>query len=341
MDHYIDFCAEQGIEYHSLDGLDQAWYGGPIVPYEGADITKSSADIDLPAVLDYARRKGVRLRLWLHWQAAKAHMTTAFPLYEKWGIEGVMLDFMDRDDQQMIAFLHEAVRLAAKHHLSVSLHGASKPTGLGRTYPNLLTSEAVLNLEYNKWDPKGVPPDYEVTVPFVRMLAGPLDFHQGSFRHVWPRDFAPRNVAPVVIGTRARMLASYVVIENHLPMAADYPAAYRHQPGLEFLRQVPASWDETRVVDGIPEQSITIARRRGQEWYVGTMNGARAQRVSIALGFLGRGAFDADVYEDDPDPTHPPSSVIRRRLRVTSLDTLRLDLAQAGGHVAYLTPVKE
>lgn len=340
MKHYIDFCAEQGIAYHTLDGFDTAWYGGPIVPYQGADITKSVAAIDLPEVLAYARQRGVRLRLWLHWEAAKAHMKTAFPLYEKWGIEGVMLDFMDRDDQEMLTFLREAVRLAAQHHLTVSLHGASKPTGLQRTYPNLLTSEAVLNLEYDKWDANGVPPEHEVTVPFTRMLAGPLDFHQGSFRHAWPRDFAPRNVAPLVKGTRARTLASYVVFENYLPMVADYPAAYRHQPGLTFLAEVPTTWDETRVLNGMPGQYITMARRSGSQWFVGSMTDSHARRLTIPLDFLGHGPFIADVYEDDPDPSHPPSSLIRRRLQVTATDTLQADLAPAGGHAVRVIPVR-
>jgi alpha-glucosidase len=295
-------------------------------------------EIDLPEVLSYARQKGVRLRLWLHWQAAKTHMRTAFPLYEKWGIEGVMLDFMDRDDQEMVNFLHEAVRLAAQHRLTVTMHGAAKPTGLCRTYPNLLTTEGVLNLEYNKWDSQGVPPEHEVTVPFIRMLAGPLDFHQGSFRHVWPREYEPRNVAPVVKGTRARTLASYVVFENHLPMVADYPAAYRKQPGLEFLGHVPATWDETRVLGGAVGQYITIARRSGQQWYVGSMTDGSPRQLAIPLDFLGPGQFVAEVYADDLAAPDQPSKLIFRRLEVSAGETLRTDLAPAGGHVIRLIP---
>jgi alpha-glucosidase len=340
MKHYIDFCAEQGIEYHTLDGFDRAWYGGPIVPYQGADITRSVPEIDLPEVLGYARRKGVRLRLWLNWQAAQAHMQAAFPLYEQWGIEGVMLDFMDRDDQSMVNFLQEAVRLAARHRLTVTMHGVSKPTGLCRTYPNLLTTEAVLNLEYNKWDPQGVPPEHEVTVPFTRMLAGPLDFHQGSFRHVRPREFEPHNVAPVVKGTRARTLASYVVFENHLPMVADYPAAYLKQPGLELLRQIPATWEETRVVGGAVGQYITVARRAGKQWYVGSMTDSSPRQLAIPLDFLGPEQFVAEVYADDLDAPDQPSKLMIRRLQVVARDALRADLAPAGGHVVRLTPVR-
>lgn len=335
--HYIDFCAVHGIEYHTLDGFDdQAWYGGPIVPYEGADIMTSAPEIDLPEVIEYAHRKGIRLRLWMHWQAARAHMETAFPLYERWGIEGVMLDFMDRDDQAMITFLRDAIELAAKHHLTVTLHGAAKPTGLRRTYPNLLTSEAVLNLEYNKWDSVGVSPDHEVTVPYLRMLAGPLDFHQGSFRHVWPRDYAPRRVGPVAQGTRARTLASYIVFENHLPMVADYPAAYRDQPGLQLLKQVPATWDETRVLSGSIGESITIARRSGRQWYVGSMTDERPRSQTIPLDFAGPGRFIAEVYADDLDARDEPSRMTFRRLEVSSADTIRADMAPAGGHVIRL-----
>jgi alpha-glucosidase len=156
--HYIDFCAEAGIPYHSLDGLDNvAWYGGPIVPYEGADITKGIAGLDLREVVRYAKEKGVRLRIWMHWRAAEKHMERAFPLYREWGIEGVMLDFMDRDDQEMVRFLRRALKMAADNRLTVTLHGVGEPTGLERTFPNLLTNEAVLNLEYDKWDPAGVP----------------------------------------------------------------------------------------------------------------------------------------------------------------------------------------
>src|SRR5262249_10690295 len=177
-----------------------------------------------------------------------AFMDKAFPLYREWGIEGVMLDFMDRDDQEMNRFVRKAVKLAADNQLTVTLHGCPKPTGLERTYPNLLTSEAVMNLEYDKWDPIGITSDHELTVPFTRMLAGPLDFHQGSFRAVKPEAFKPRNEAPLVIGTPARTLASYVVYQNHLSMVADYPSAYRGHPGLPILAAIPTTWDDTKVL---------------------------------------------------------------------------------------------
>lgn len=265
--YYIDFCAEAGIPYHSLDGRDNvAWYGGPIVPYEGADITRGIEGLDLLEVLRYAKSRGVKIRLWMHWKAAEAHMERAFPLYHEWGVEGVMLDFMDRDDQEMVRFLRRALELAAANRLTVTLHGVGAPTGLERTYPNLLTSEAVLNQEYDKWDKLGVPPEHELTVPFTRMLAGPLDFHQGSLRGVPVGEFRPRNEAPLVMGTPCRMLASYVVLQNHLPMVADYPSAYRGHPATRVLAQIPATWDDTRCLAGAVGQYVVIARRHGGEW---------------------------------------------------------------------------
>ncbi len=337
--HYLDFCAENGIPYHSLDGFDNvAWYGGPIVPYRGADITKSLPSIDLPELLAYARKKGVRLRLWMHWQAAQAHMERAFPLYEKWGIEGVMIDFMDRDDQEMVRFLHRLIRKAAEHRLTVTLHGVSKPTGIQRTYPNLLSFEGVLNLEYNKWDARGSTPEHELMIPFTRMLAGPMDYHLGSFRSVPPAAFKPRNIAPQVIGTPARMLAMYVVYENPLPMVADYPAAYRDQPGLPFLAAIPTVWDETRVLKASVGELLSIARRRGREWWIGTLTDASARELTLPLGFLGRGEYRAEILSDTPAEGGGTPDLRKSEQRVAAGQRLAIRLAPAGGNLIRLQP---
>src|SRR5262245_18673312 len=336
MKHYVDFCAENGIPYHSLDGYENtAWYGGPIVPYKGADITKALTEIDLPELIRYSRDKGVMLRLWMHWEAAKAHMDRAFPLYRSWGIEGVMIDFMDRDDQEMVNFCRDVLRKAAENQLTVTFHGSPKPTGLERTYPNLLSSEGALNLEYNKWDETGCTPEHEVTVPFIRMLAGPMDFHQGSFRGVSVEEFRPQNIAPLVMGTPSRTLASYVVYQNHLPMVADYPSAYRGHPGLSVLAKIPTSWDDVKVLSGAVGEYIVIARRHGDDWYVAAMSDRRRRALDAPLRFLGPGRYRADVYADDQ---------ATRRLRerteeVTALDALKIQMESAGGYVARLTPL--
>jgi alpha-glucosidase len=335
MKHYIDFCAEAGFPYHSLDGIDNiGWYGCQIVPHKPADLTKAVPAIDMPALLRYARDKGVRLRLWLHWKDVKGHMEQAFPLYHSWGIEGVMLDFMDRDDQEMVNFLRDVLRQAADNRLTVTLHGMFKPTGLERTYPNLLTSEGVLNLEYDKWDKLGCPPEHELTVAFTRMLAGPLDFHQGSFRGVPVEDFKPRDKAPLVMGTPVHMLASYVVYQNHLPMVADYPSAYRGHPALPMLAKIPATWDDTKFISGAVGEYVVLTRRHGLDWYIGAMNGRQERAVEVPLSFLQEGAYEAEIFADDPQADHRLS---RRHQQVTKQDVLRLRLEAAGGCVVRLT----
>ena len=336
--HYIDFCAEAGIPYHSLDGVgNTAWYGGPIVPYQGTDPTKAIAGLDLPAVLAHAKAKGVKIRLWMNWGAAEKHMEHAFPAFQGMGIEGVMLDFMDRDDQEMNRFVRKAVKLAAECKLTVTLHGCPQPTGLERTYPNLLSHEGVMNLEYDKWDKLGIPPEHEVTIPFTRMLAGPLDFHQGSFRTVKPEAFKPQNKAPLVMGTPARTLASYVVYQNHLSMVADYPSAYRGHPGTPILAAIPTTWDDTKVLDAEIGAFAVIARRSGASWHIGAMTDRRERTRKLPLTFLPPGKFRAEISGDDETAKF---GLGFRTEVVTGGSTLTLTLAPAGGAYVRIVPVK-
>lgn len=333
--HYIDFCAEQGIPYHSLDGLDIAWYGGPIAPRGPTDVTTAAPSIDLPAILRHAREKGVRIRLWVHWKALKPQIDEAFRCYEEWGIEGVMVDFMDRDDQEMVRFYHEMARKAARHHLTLTLHGSYKPTGMERTWPNVLSYEAALNQEYDKWDERGTPPEHNLDIAFVRMLAGPVDYHQGGMRSVLPASYRHRNRAPPVQGTRAHQLAMYVVYQNHLSMMADYPSAYRGQDGLDFLVDVPASWHDTRVLHAEPGACLVVARRHGGTWYLGGMASKDRREVDLPLRFLSKGRAKVDLWLDDPD--RGPTRLRRESLAVASSGSLRVTMPPAGGFVGRIT----
>lgn len=329
--YYIDFCADAGIPYHSLDGFHEAWYGGPIVPYEGSDPTTPIAGLDLAEVLSYAESKGVEIRVWMNWKAAEAHMERAFPLYEKWGIEGVMLDFMDRDDQEMNRFVRKAMALAARHHLTITLHGCPKPHGLERTYPNLLSHEGVMNLEYNKWDSVGILPEHELTVTYTRMLAGPLDFHQGSFRTVTPEQFKPRNGAPLNMGTPARTLAGYVIYQNHLSMVADYPSAYRHHPALKPLVQIPTTWDETSVIHAELNNELVLARKSGADWHIGIMTDSNARDIEVPLDALKldpKAKYSAEIWHDDLSDTQ---KIHQRTEVVTPSDTIKIKVAPGGG----------
>ena len=330
MKHYLDFAADHDLEYLQIDA---GWHPGTD---EEGDITRSRPEIDLPYLIGYARERGVGILLWVHWKRARAQMEEAFRLYENWGVAGVKIDFMDRDDQEMVGFYHRAASRAASHRLLVNFHGAYKPDGLRRTWPNIITREAVLGLEWNRLG-RRCNPTHDLTLPFTRMLAGPMDYTPGAFRTALRENFQPRVREPLAQGTRCHQLAMYVVYESPLQMLVDYPAAYRGQPGIEFLKNVPTSWDGTRVLDGRVGEFITVARRSGKQWYVGSMTNWERRELSIPLRFLGPGPYRAEVYADvEADP----AGVRRQHLQVRSGDVVAAKLAPGGGHVMRIYPEK-
>lgn len=335
--HYIDFSAEAGLEYCLIDA---GWSAGPVGQGGGGrDITRWNERVNLPELLEYARARKVGLWLWAHWTAVDEQMDRAFPLYEKWGVVGVKVDFMDRDDQQMVDFYHRVARKAAEHRLMVDFHGAFKPCGMMRYYPNVLTHEGVLGLEYLKWSNRATA-DHNVMVSFTRLLAGPLDYTPGGFENVPPAEFSPRNVNPTVPTTRAHQMALYVIFESGFQMLADYPGAYRGTKELEFLKQVPVAWDETRGLGGRPGAWVSVARRKGDAWYIGTITGAEAREVEIPLARVlpaGR-RYTAEIWADAPDAALNPKNTVRTTQTVTATSRLRARLAPAGGHVVVLRP---
>lgn len=338
MDAYIDFDAAHGIAFHTLDGFkEQAWYGGPIGP-DGSfqDLTHARPEIDMAEILSRAARQGMRLRLWCHWVPLQAQLDAALDQWEKWGIAGLMVDFMNRDDQEMVAFYDEVARKAADHHLTVVYHGAYKPTGENRTWPNLLSREAVRGTEYNKFENNpGSTPAHEAITPFTRMLAGPMDIHEGGFDHVAPAAFRIRYSAPQVMGTRARALATYVVEENELPMVADTPANYSDATGFDFVAQTPSTWDETRVLAGDVGHYIVVARRKGAEWWLGAITNGQARVLTVRLPLPGND-WTLDGYADAR--TGPAATHVKSRIKAG--EPLVLHLAEAGGYAARLTPLE-
>lgn len=331
--HYIDFCAENGIEYHSFDGFDEAWYGGGVSePDSHVDVTKSIAALDMPWLLSYARKRGVRPRIWLHWRALAQmpDIEKVFSTYEAWGVEGVMIDFLNRDDQEMVRFHTRLIQLAARHHLTINFHGVWKPTGVDRTYPNLLSHEAVMGAEFDKWLEKGVPPEHEIKAAFVRMLAGSLDVHPGSFRPVGQNEFRPQEIAPQTIGTLARELAHYIVFESGMQMLVDFPESYLAKPqALQFLRMIPASWDETRVLEGDPMSHIVMARRKAESWYVGALSGQAPAEIEWDLSFLGSGQYRAVIFLDNQAPAEQV---------VVRTSKLKFKMIEAGGLAIRFSP---
>jgi alpha-glucosidase len=255
-------------------------------------------------------------------------MDQALPLYARLGLKGVKVDFMDRNDQEMVAFYHRLLSKAAQHRLLVDLHGAYPPTGLARTYPNLLTQEGVMGAEYNKWSSR-VTATHNVTLPYTRMLLGAMDYTPGGFHHASPASFEARNTLPSVQTTRGHGLAMYVVYDSPLVSLADTPDAYVDQPGLEFLRFVPTSWDETRFIVGEVGEFIVLARRSGDQWFVGAMTNEAARRLLVPLSFLPPGRFTAAIYGDGRPATRS----------VNQDSVLELLLGSGDGAAIVLKPV--
>jgi alpha-glucosidase len=260
-------------------------------------------------------------------------MEQALPLYAKLGIKGVKVDFMDRDDQEMVAFYHRLMKTAAANRLMVDLHGAFPPRGLARTYPNFLTQEGVFGAEYNKWT-RRVTARHNVTLALTRMLLGPMDYTPGGFRNRSPKDFATDPVQPMVQTTRGHGLAMYVVYESPFQGVSDSPDNYRSQPGFDFVEQVPATWDETRIVSGALGEHVAIARRKGHDWYVGAMTNETGRTMPVPLSFLPKGNYAATIWQDG----RGAAEVTRQERRVGPGDTLRLRLAPSGGAAVRIVP---
>ena len=328
MKYYVDFAAESGLEYMLVDA---GWS-------VHGDMTKMNGRVDIPEVVRYAAEKNVKVWIWLGYRETAEQMETAFPLYEKWGVAGLKIDFTERDDQGGIDWYYKVADLAARHHLMVDFHGATKPSGMERTYPNVLGYEAVAGMEQSKAGSRDNP-DHQVTIPFTRMLAGPMDYTPGAFNNVTKAEFQPRMQAPMVMGTRAHQLAMYAIYEAPIQMVSDDPAAYKNQPSFDFIKKVPASWDETRVLNGLPGQYVTIARRHGQEWYLGSMTNWEARSLDLPLSFLGGGNYIAEIYEDAKDANQSPTHVSMLKKNVNSSTHLKAELAPGGGYAVHLVPV--
>jgi alpha-glucosidase len=339
--YYIDFCARNGIEYHTVIGYRQvAWYqndGEQYAPGPNTDVTKPRPGLNIQALSDYAKSRGVRLRFWVHWQALYPKLDSAFAVYEKWGIEGMMVDFLDRDDQEMVKIQEEILQKAALHHLEIEFHGAYKPTGLSRTYPNESTREGTLNYENDKWG-NLITPDDDINIPFTRGLAGCTDYHLGGFRAMRQDSFQVLATRPHVLGTRCHMLAMYVVLENHMSMVCDYPGAYEGQEGFDFICEIPTVWDQTVVPGAEVGQWVCIARRKGSDWYIGIINNSQAKTVSIPFNFLGSVNYRAEIYRDGPDAVNYPNNLIKETQDLNSSAKLQVNLSSGGGEVIRLTP---
>jgi alpha-glucosidase len=326
--YFIDFAGTYGIEYVILD---EGWY-------KLGDLLAVDPAIDIPALVAHAQRKNVGIILWVVWKTLLDQLTPALDQFAAWGIKGIKVDFMQRDDQWMVNYYWDIAREAAKRKMLVDFHGAHKPAGLNRAYPNVLTSEGVHGLENSKWS-ANVTPRHCVTLPFTRMVAGPMDFTPGAMLNLPESSFKPMFTTPASMGTRCQQLAMYVVYESPLQMLSDSPTHYLREPEcMPFLATVPAVWEQTIPLDGKVSEYILVARKSGPVWYVGAMTNETGRTLSLDLSFLGSGSFSAEIWQDGPNAHRHGNDFRRSSVKVTKDTKLEIPLAPGGGWVARIRP---
>lgn len=330
--HYIDFAAEHGIEYVILD---EGW-----AVNKKADLMQVVPEIDLKGLADYAAGKNVGLILWAGYLAFDRDMKEVCRHYSEMGIKGFKIDFMDRDDQPMVDFHRRAAETAARYGLMVDFHGTYKPTGLHRTYPNVINYEGVHGLEQMKWaGPEVDQVTYDVTIPFIRMVAGPFDYTQGAMRNASRNNYRPVNSEPMSQGTRCRQLAEYVVFESPLNMLCDSPSNYRDEPECtDFIAGIPTVWDETVALDGKIAEYVAMARRSGSGWYVGAMTDWTERDMTIDLSFLGEGDFVMEIFTDGVNADKVASDWRKEVRPVPASRKITVHLAPGGGFAAKIAP---
>lgn len=329
-EYYIDFASRNGLRYLVLD---DGWSRDHHSPLETAP------GLDLPALVKYGEERGVGLILWLGYLPFAGQMEELCKLYSEMGIKGFKVDFMDRDDQQMVRFVYDAARTAARYRLLLDLHGIFKPAGIQRTYPNVINFEGVHGLEQVKWSPVEVDQvTYDVTVPFIRMMAGPMDYTQGAMRNASKANFRPVNSEPMSQGTRCRQLAEYVVFDAPLAMLCDSPSAYGREPEcLRFISGVPTVWDETEVLAGEVGDHIVTARRHGDVWYVGGLAGWDGRTVRVDLSLLPEGTYAVELFRDGENAARIAQDYVREEFLLAPGKSFDVKVFPGGGFAARIT----
>lgn len=328
--YHIDFAAANNIEYYTIDG---GWYGWFDATKEDVvrDLTKAQPELDMNDVVSYADSKGVGIFLWVVWHHLDKQMETALDYYQSLGIKGIKVDFMDRDDQYMVDFYNRTALECAKRNILVNFHGSYKPDGTERTHPNVLTREGIMANEYAKWDAALPNPVHNVTVPFTRMVAGPMDYTPGSMSNSTKENFKPVENYPVTMGTRAQQLAMFVVYQSGLVTLCESPKLYEKLPEFELIKQVPATWDSTIVLSGKIGEYISIARKKDDIWYIGAMTDWSSREMSFPLSFLEDGEYSYTVYADGDDADTNPQNVKITNGTVSNTGSLKFRLAKGGG----------
>lgn len=328
--YFIDFAAKYGLEYIILD---EGWY-------KLGNVLEVVPDVNMEEITSYARQRNVGVILWVVWKTLADQMQAALDQYAKWGVKGIKVDFMQRDDQKLVNFYHELAREAAKRKMLVDYHGAQRPALMTRTWPNIISTEGVKGLEWSKWS-REIEPPHTVMLPFTRMLLGPMDFTPGAMHNAARGNFAPIFQAPMSSGTRCHQLAMYVIYESPLQMLSDSPSNYLREPeAMEFLAPVPSVWDETVVLDAKIGEYAAVARRHGKDWYVGAMTNWSGREVELRFDFLPQGQFAMTSYEDGVNADRAGSDYRMKKTRVTRQTVLKVRLAPGGGWAARIVPAR-
>ncbi len=326
--YYIDFASKYGIEYIILD---EGWY-------KLGNVLDVAPEMNIEELVAYGRQKHVGIILWVVWKTLEDQLEPALNQFEKWGVKGIKVDFMQRDDQKLINFYHKICRETAKRHMLVDFHGALRPATMTRTWPNLISTEGVKGLEWNKWS-EDITPEHDLELPFTRMFLGPMDYTPGAMINAAKGAFAHIFTRPMSQGTRCHQLAMYVVFESPLQMLADSPSNYLREPEImQFLGPVPTTWDETKALDGKISDYVIVARRKGRDWYVGAMTDWTARELQIDFSFLPEGNFQMEVYQDGPNANRYGSDYQRIQREINRLTKLKIKLAEGGGWVARIRP---
>jgi alpha-glucosidase len=320
--YYIDFAAANKLEYIIID---EGW---------SDDLDLYKTKLDIQQIVDYGKQKNVGVILWSTWYAITRDLDGLLTKYANMGVKGFKIDFIDRDDQKTVSSLYEIARKAANHHLLVDYHGMYKPSGMQRTWPNVINCEGVKGLENMKWGTDNQP-GYDVSLPFIRMLAGPMDYTPGAMRNASKAAFRPINSNPMSQGTRCHQLAMYTIFEAPLQMLSDNPTIYmREKESTDFIAAIPTTFDATAAIDGKVGEFVTIARRKGSTWYAGAMTNWNARDITIDLSFLGEGKYRAILFEDGVNAGRDGTDYVRKVVNVTSKDKLAIQMASGGGWAA-------
>lgn len=324
---YIDFASRNGIEYVILD---EGW-----AVNKQADLFQVVPEIDLEELIKYAEDRNVGIVLWAGYKAFDRDMENVCRHYSEMGVKGFKVDFMDRDDQEVVDFVHRAARTAAKYNLFLDLHGMYKPAGLNRTYPHILNFEGVNGLEQMKWS--GIDLDqmeYDVMIPFIRQVSGPMDYTPGAMKNGTKKSYHSSNTEPMSQGTRAHQLALFVAYDSPFTMLCDTPSNYDHEPECrDFIASVPTVWDETKVISGKMGEYYIVARRKGDKWYVAGLTDWNPREIDLDLSFLPEGIKRGVMIRDGVNAGRNANDYKKETLSVDPTKPLKIKLAPGGGFV--------